>query len=156
MIAIDIPGHGPLALTHLILDLNGTIATDGALIDGVRDRVLRLGERLEVHLVTADTYGVAAEIAPSIGATLSTVRSGHETEDKAEIVERFGAAHVAAIGNGANDARMLELAALGIAVMGQEGIAREAFVSADVIVPGINEALDLLLMPQRLRATLRH
>lgn len=68
----------------------------------------------------------------------------------------MGAAGVAAIGNGANDAKMLETAALGIAVLGPEGLAVETLHAANVVVPHINDALDLLLKPVRLIATLRH
>lgn len=60
-----------------------------------------------------------------------------------------------AVGNGANDARMLERAALGIAVLGPEGLALSCLQAADVVVPDILAALDLLLFPRRLVATLR-
>jgi soluble P-type ATPase len=60
------------------------------------------------------------------------------------------------VGNGANDAEMLAVAALGVAVLGPEGLAQAAWQNTDLIVPDINAALDLLLHPQRLTATLRH
>jgi soluble P-type ATPase len=60
-----------------------------------------------------------------------------------------------AIGNGRNDALMLKRAALGIAVVQTEGAATAALLAADLVTPGIIEVLDLLLHPDRLRATLR-
>ncbi len=60
-----------------------------------------------------------------------------------------------AIGNGANDVRMLEWAARGIAVLGPEGLAVSCFQAADVVAPDIGAALDLLLLPRCLMATLR-
>ena len=60
-----------------------------------------------------------------------------------------------AIGNGANDALMLKEAALGIAVNGGEGAAVAAILAADIYIPDILDALDLLLHPDRIRATLR-
>ena len=72
-----------------------------------------------------------------------------------EVVRRLGADHVVAVGNGANDGLMLEAAAIGVAVLGREGLAREAREGAHIVVPHINDALDLLLLPQRLIATLR-
>lgn len=62
---------------------------------------------------------------------------------------------VAAVGNGANDAAMLREAALGIAVLGPEGLAAEALLAADVLVRDVRDALDLLLQPERLVATWR-
>jgi soluble P-type ATPase len=50
---------------------------------------------------------------------------------------------------------MLSSAALGIAVLGPEGLAVEALRAAHVVVARIEDALDLLLHPQRLVATLR-
>jgi soluble P-type ATPase len=39
--------------------------------------------------------------------------------------------------------------------MGPEGTSTEALRAADVVVMSINDALDLLLHPERLKATLR-
>lgn len=50
---------------------------------------------------------------------------------------------------------MLQDAALGIAVLGPEGAAGGALMAADLAAPGIEPALELLLKPQRLCATLR-
>ena len=50
---------------------------------------------------------------------------------------------------------MLAAAALGIAVCGAEGAAAETLQVADVVVIRIVDALDLLLHPKRLMATLR-
>ena len=60
-----------------------------------------------------------------------------------------------AIGQGANDAAMLKEAVLGICVMSQEGAATETLLSADIVVPNIFIAFDLLDKPLRIVATLR-
>ena len=57
---IDIPGHGPLPLRHLVLDYNGTLALDGNLVPGVAERLTELAAApgaLRVHVITADTFG---------------------------------------------------------------------------------------------------
>jgi P-type E1-E2 ATPase len=145
---IVIPPDDHLRLEHLVLDLNGTVALDGALLSGVRERVARLRPLLTVHLVSADTQGTLTAVAEDLGP-------GDEAEQKAALVEGLGADRVVAVGNGANDARMLERAALGIAVLGPEGLALSCLQAADVVVPDILAALDLLLFPRRLVATLR-
>ena len=154
MIHLDIPGWGVLELEHLVLDLNGTIALDGEVLAGVPERLAALSESLTIFMVTADTQGQAAAIAGQLGVRLVLVTPGAEADQKRALVERFGAERVVAIGNGANDAAMLQAAALGIAVLGSEGLAGEALRAADVVV-GIHDALDLLLHPRRLVATLR-
>jgi soluble P-type ATPase len=50
---------------------------------------------------------------------------------------------------------MLQVAGLGIAVAQSEGAAGQAVFAADVLVPDILAALDLLAHPLRLVATLR-
>jgi P-type E1-E2 ATPase len=151
MLLVEIPGRrAPLHLAHLALDLNGTIAAGGALLPGVARRVRALARLLDVTVLTADTFGVAARAVAGLPVSLHPVRTG---ADKAHFVAaRRG---VAAVGNGANDAAMLRRAALGIAVLGPEGMAASLPASADVVVGRIADALDLLIDPRRLVATLR-
>ena len=154
MIRLDIPGRGVLELQDLVLDLNGTIALDGEVLVGVPERLAALSESLTVFMVTADTQGQAAVIAEQLGIRLVLVTPGDEADQKRALVERLGAERVVAVGNGANDAAMLQAAALGIAVLGPEGLAVEALRAAEVVA-GIHDALDLLLHPERMVATLR-
>ncbi len=153
-ITIEIPGRGTLRLAHLVLDVNGTLACDGVLEPGVAERIARLRERLEVHLLTADTHGGQAAIDRALSLSAVRVRPGQERAQKAAFLRAL-AGESAACGNGANDVAMLEAAALGIAVLGREGLCREALAAADVLCASGADALDLLLHPARLRATLR-
>ena len=155
MISVSVPGWRTLELECLVLDLNGTIALDGELLPGVNERLDALSTLLTIHLATADTHGWAAQSAERLELQLVRIAPGREGEQKLSIVERLGPGRTAAIGNGANDAAMLAAAALGIAVLGPEGLSTAALQAANVVVGGIEDALDLLLRPQRLRATLR-
>jgi soluble P-type ATPase len=49
----------------------------------------------------------------------------------------------------------MDAAALGIAVIQAEGAAPQTLCAADVVVREIGDALDLLVQPKRLAATLR-
>ncbi len=151
---IDIPGWHRLTLEHLVLDLNGTVALDGALLPGVAQAVEQLGENLACHLVTADTFGTAAKLFGP-GVTVRVIHAGNEGAQKLALVGSLGPEKVAALGNGANDVDMLKASALGIAVLGYEGAAADAMTAADLVAPGPLTALELLLKPDRLRATLR-
>jgi P-type E1-E2 ATPase len=156
VIEVAIPGRETLRLRHLTLDVNGTLAADGVLIPGVADRLAALGRVLEVHLLTADTHGTQDGIDRDLNLTalrLNTARPG--ASQKYDHVRDLGADNVAAIGNGVNDVLMLRAAALGIAVIGAEGLATAALREADIVVTRIEDALDLLLQPRRLAATLR-
>lgn len=155
MLQIAIPGYGDLALSHLVLDYNGTIARDGGLIDGVAVRLAVLARDMEVHVLTADTFGtVEAQLAPT-DCRLSVIPKGDQAGAKRDYVRELGTEHCVCIGNGRNDSLMLKEAALGIAVVQTEGAAVQALMAADVVASGILDALDLLSQPLRLTATLR-
>ena len=155
MIEIEIPGVGPLRLEHLVLDYNGTLATDGVLISGVPDRLRALATRLAIHVVTADTFrGVRAGVS-GLPCTVTVLDQHGQAEAKRDYVDALGAERVACIGNGRNDRGMIAAAGLGIVVIQAEGAAAETVAAADVLAPTIEHALDLLLFPKRLAATLR-
>ena len=155
MIELDIPGRGVLQLEHLVTDVNGTLAVDGQLISGVSQHIELLKNRLSIHLLTADTHGRQTLIDGELKLTAVRIKPGNEAAQKAEYVHRLGAEAVVAMGQGANDAAMLKESALGICVMSQEGIAVEALLSADLLMPDILTALELLNKPLRIVASLR-
>jgi P-type E1-E2 ATPase len=152
MIRLEIPQRGMIELVHAVFDVNGTLAVDGALLPGVTERLQRLSEHLSIHILTAGTHGHLTELEHELGHPLRIIQTG---EDKARIVQELDPTHVVAFGNGANDAPMLRLAAIGIAVFAAEGVAISALQAADVLANGPIDALDLLLQPKRLVATLR-
>lgn len=155
MIEINIPGVTSLRMQHLVLDFNGTLAVDGRLLPGVEGRLKALAEELQLHVVTADTFGQAAEALRNVPCTLSILTTTPQAEAKLAYVLRLGAATCTCIGNGRNDRLMLKEAALGIAVIQEEGAAAATLLAADVVTTSICAALDLLSNPLRLVASLR-
>jgi P-type E1-E2 ATPase len=155
MIELSIPGTGIVRLEHLVCDVNGTLAVDGRLVEGVSRSLVMLKDRLQIHLLTADTFGRQSVIDQQLGLEAVRLTAGDEARQKAEYVLKLGAAQVVAIGQGANDAEMLKAARIGICVLSPEGTAGPALASADVAAPGILAALEMLEKPLRLLATLR-
>ncbi len=155
MLELEIPGFKDLRLSHLVLDYNGTLACDGRPLEGVQERLTTLAERLDILILTADTFGTVQGQVAGWPCRVEVVPRGEEAEAKLRRVRDLGAGQTAAIGNGRNDRLMLREAALGIIVVQTEGTAVEALMAAHLVVPGILEALDLLLFPQRLKASLR-
>lgn len=162
MLAITIPGREPLTLDHLVCDINGTLAEDGFLIDGAAGRLSQLAETLTIHLLTADTFGTLTSIveqirqaAISADATSPQVSRVESGADKARYASELSTQTVVAIGNGANDEAMFQHVALSIGVIGREGACMRTLLAAQIIVTSPLDALDLLLSPKRLVATLR-
>ena len=155
MYVVDIPGFGHLELAHLVLDFNGTLAVDGRCLPGVAEALHSVSSMLRIHVLTADTFGRAAEELAGLPVELSKIPDTAQAEAKLAFVERLDPAYVVAVGNGRNDRAMLERAALSVAVMQAEGIAAETLGAADIVVSDILDALQLLRQPLRLTATLR-
>jgi P-type E1-E2 ATPase len=125
LLSFDIPGSGPLQLEYLVLDVNGTLTDRGILIEGVEEPLRRLRDALEVRLLSADTFGNLDAIAKKLGLRADRISRG---EEKRSYLEGLGSDRCAPIGNGANDAAMLSVARLGIAVVGAEALARRLCV----------------------------
>ena len=155
MIEIRVPGFGDLSLSHLVCDYNGTLALDGALLPGVADALRDLAEDMQIHVVTADTFGQASSQLAGLPLRLTIIPSASPVDAKLAYVSRLGADGVVAVGNGRNDVEMLKAARVGIALMQGEGGAAAALVAADIVARSILDALGLLCAPQRLLATLR-
>jgi len=109
---------------------------------------------LEVHILTADTFGSLKEQVAAFPVKVMIIPRGDEAQSKASYVRQLGAEQTAAIGNGRNDRLMIREAALGVAVVQGEGAAVEAITAADVVTLDIMAALDLFIRPHRLTATL--
>ena len=154
MLCIKIPGREELSLNHLILDYNGTIAEDGEIIEGIRPRLAELAKELSIYVITADTHGTAAKKCEGLPLQVLTFPTTEVGKIKAEQVSQMSGG-VVTIGNGFNDIQMSDAADLSICVMGREGCCGALISHCDVIVTSIEDALDLLLIPGRVRATLR-
>ena len=155
MIELNIPGRGVIQIEHLVSDVNGTLALDGHLIEGVASALLNLKDRIRVHLLTADTHGRQKFIDEQLGMQAIRITPGGESEAKAQYVRQLGADQVVSLGQGMNDAGMMREAAIGICVLSSEGLATETLQAADLVVPDILSALSLLEKPMRLVASLR-
>lgn len=155
MIELNIPGHGQIELEHLVCDVNGTLAVDGKLQEGLVRAFSTLKDRLEIHLITANMHGKQEVIDHQLNLQAVKIQLGEEALQKAAYIEQIGADKVVAIGQGANDAGMLKNARIGICVFSPEGVAIETLLAADLVVSNINNALELLEKPLRLVSSLR-
>jgi soluble P-type ATPase len=154
MLRIDLPGQPPLELQHLVLDFNGTLALRGAVVAGAAERLHALSAKLTLHCVTGDTFGTARAALAGLPVNLHVLPATGQSIAKRDYVAGLDGG-VCAIGNGWNDRLMLERASLGLAVLMNEGAAGATLMAAHAIFPSILDALDALLVPNRLVAVLR-
>jgi len=144
-----------LTIENIVLDFNGTIAADGVMKEGVRQRILRLADQYRIYVITSDTQGTAARELEGLPVTLKIFSDSNAGECKRKIVEELGGGSCACIGNGNNDKLMFQAAALSIAVLEAEGLYAPILSSADLLVKSSEDALDLLLGTKRLISGLR-
>ena len=139
----------------MLFDLNGTLAQNGTIADTTRERLIALSADLKLSVISADTHGTFDSILAGLPVRTRRVEKPIGAGEKREFLDDLGAQSTIAVGNGRNDVAMLEAAALGIVIAGVEGAAKEALLVADVVYASIDDALDSLLNPQRLVASLR-
>ena len=154
-VTVSIPGWDTLSLANVLFDLNGTLAQDGMIAESTRERLTALGDVLTLYVMSADTHGTLEQVCADLPLIIQRVETPLGAPAKRQWLESLGPRQTVAVGNGRNDILMLETAALGIAIIGPEGAAKEALLAADLVFRSIDEALDSLLNPARLLATLR-
>jgi soluble P-type ATPase len=155
MFELEIPGFGPVKLEYLVSDYTGTLSVDGRLLPGVRERLNLIAAFMEVHILTADTFGKVLEELKGMPCQIHILTGADHDIQKEDYIKRLGPERVIAFGNGNNDRRMLKAAKIGIAVSEGEGCAVDAIQAADIHVRSVLDGLDLLLHPKRMKATLR-
>ena len=152
---MQIPGYKEdLRIQHLVIDFNGTLAIEGKLIDGVKKLLDRISQKLQVHVLTSDSYGTVAGELKDMPCKITVVEPHHQDFQKGKYVAELGKDNVICIGNGSNDRSMLKLCAIGIAVIQNEGAATDSLTSADIVCLSVHQALNLMEHPEMLVATL--
>lgn len=159
-ISIDIPGFGLRQIDAILTDYTGTLARGGRLVPGVKERLLKLTESIEIHVLTADTFGFAQGELRGIPLTYCRLEGeDHHDIKKREYGQKLGLQHCAVFGNGNNDRLLLkaakEMGGVAIAVDNGEGCATDSLLNSNLFVMGAVNALDLIIEPKGCKATLR-
>ncbi len=158
-IQIDIPGFGKLELRAIISDYTGTHSRGGKITHGVERRLIHLSELVDIHILTADTFGTAERELQDIPVSIHRLLAEEQDVQKMDFAKGCQPQNVAAFGNGNNDRLLLkavrEAGGLAIAVDNGEGCAIETLQNANMFIVSAENALDLLIETKRLKATLR-
>ncbi|MCC3867499.1 HAD family hydrolase [Terrisporobacter mayombei] len=155
MINIDIPGRESLELENLVFDFNGTIAVDGRILENIKNQLTELSKIINIYVITADTYGMAQEECEKVNLKVITVPTGCVGKHKGDLVKKLGGKVTATIGNGFNDIDMFKESKLSVAVIEGEGTCSKLIINSDIVTRSIEEALNLFLTPNHIKADLR-
>jgi soluble P-type ATPase len=157
-ILVAIPGFGTREIRTVVSDYTGTLSCGGKLSIGVREKLLTLQTRVDIRIISSDSFGTAREELTAI-VQPHILRTERLDMEKQDYVKTFDLQHVAAFGNGNNDRLLLktvkEGGGLAIAMDNGEGSAIDAIVNAHLFIVGAENVLNLLLEPRGCQATLR-
>lgn len=154
MITILRPGQEPLEIDFILIDFEGALASDRRVHPKAKDKINLLSKRTKIYILTKEEKTLIEGALKKVNAEIIYLMEGESSQQKLDLLRQLGAARAVAIGNGADDAPMIEEAGFGICVMGNEGTYSETMKKADVVFMNILDALDFLLKPLRQRATL--
>jgi len=154
MILLLRPGQAPLEIDSILINFDGTLATDRRVHPKTKDKLNLLARRTKIFVLTTQEEGWCEEVLRKVKAEIIRLREGEAGREKLTFLNRLGASRTVAIGNGWHDIPVIEQAGLGICVMGREGASGELIRKADLVFTSILDALDFLLKPLRQKATL--
>jgi len=156
MILLNIPGYKRIEVRNVVFDFNGTIAEDGILIDGIKEKIKELSDKnVNIYILTADTYGSVREQCIGLPVKIETFDKENASGEKKKVIEKLGYDITVTIGNGRNDLEMFESSIISIAVIGKEGCFAKTLFGADIVVNNIMDAIEALLKNNRIKATMR-
>lgn len=154
MIIIQRPGQEPLEIDFLLLNFEGTLATDRRVHPKAKDKLNLLAKRIKIYILAKGEQVTIREILKKVRAEVAFLIEGEVSQGKLDLLRQVGASRTVAIGNGVDDAAMIGEAGLGICILGKEGTSAEAIKKADVVFTDMLDALDFLLKPLHHQATL--
>jgi soluble P-type ATPase len=154
MITIQRPGQEPLEIDFLLINFEGTLASDRRVHPKAKDKINLLSRRIKIYILTKEEKERVEEVLKKVKAEITYLTEGESSQKKLDLLRQLGTGRTVAIGNGVDDGLMIEEAGLGLCVIGKEGASSEAVKNADIVFTDILDALDFLLKPLRQKATL--
>lgn len=149
----NIPGRDEIEIKTIILDLNGTLSVAGIVPNGVKERLEQLKSRgFHVLFFSGNTRNDADDLSASLGIEWKLTINGDE---KRSLAMELEPETCVSIGNGLIDLELMKVVKLRIVTLQAEGAHVQTMLNSDIVVPTINDALDLLIDEQRLIAGLR-
>ena len=89
MISFSIKGFKDFHIRYLVLDFNGTLAVDGKILKGVTEKLNGLAARIEIHVITADTFGKAKEQLKNIKCIVKIIDEGNQQTQKLDYITKL-------------------------------------------------------------------
>ena len=159
-VTVKIPGFGDRHIQTLLADYDGTLCCHGEIAQSIKERLERLAEVIDIHILTADRKAKGNEYFGRLPVKVHVLSEKDQDVQKRDYLIDFKTMNVVVFGNGNNDRLLLQAVKTGgglcIAVQNGEGCAVDALINSHLLAANPAEAMDLLLNPDTLAATLRY
>ncbi|TCO73797.1 HAD family hydrolase [Marinisporobacter balticus] len=156
MLKLEIPGRAGVEIENVVFDYNGTLAVDGEMSQSIKEMLMKIKNNFNVYILTADTYGTVKEACKDLDVNIKTFPHENVGICKSEIVKNLGKEKTICVGNGYNDIIMIQESVISMGIIGKEGCCGKLLCHCDIVVNAIEDVFDLLLHPNRIKATLRN
>jgi len=103
-----IPGFGDRHIQTLLSDYDGTLCCGGEATDDIKEKLTRLADSVEVHILTADRNVKSGGNFGSLPVHIHILSEKDQDVQKRDYLAAFDAKSVAVLGNGNNDRLLLE------------------------------------------------
>ena len=110
---------------------------------------------MQVHIITVNSFGTAEAELEGIACTVKLLPKENQRLEKGKYIAALGDDCVISIVNGSNDKETLHYSAVGIILIQKEGACAETLLVSNIVCTNIYDALDLIINPKRMSATLR-
>jgi soluble P-type ATPase len=154
MISIERPGQSNLEIEFILVDFEGTLASDRRVHPKAKDKINLLSKRAKIYILAKGEKDLVKDRLRKVKAEITYFAEAGASQGKLDLLRQLSAARCVAIGNGVEDVPMIQESGFGICTMSKEGTSAEAIKNADLVFMDILDALDFLLKPLRQRATL--
>ena len=154
MILLQRPGQDPLEIEIIMLNFEGTLATDGRVHPKAKDKINLLSKRARIFIFTTGEKESVSSVLRNVKAEVVYLREGETSRGKLDLLQQLGPRRAVAIGSGMSDIEMIEHSGLGIGVMSREGTLSDVIGKANLVFMTVVDALDFLLKPLRQRTVL--
>jgi soluble P-type ATPase len=154
MIHLQRPGQDPLEIEFIMLNFEGTLATDGRVHPKAKDKLNLLSKRTRIFIFTTGEKESVSAVLRNVKAEVVYLREGDASRGKHDLLQQLEPHRAVAIGSGVSDIEMIQNSAFGIGVMSREGTLSEVIDKADLVFMTVVDALDFLLKPLRQRTVL--
>lgn len=154
MILIHRPGQSLIEIEYILIDFEGTLATDRRVNPKAKDKINLLSKRTKIYIFVQTEKEIALKSLKNTKADIIFISEGQASQEKLNFIRQIKRENTVVIGNGKSDVEIIKESAISFCVMGKEGAFKDALINADIIVNDIIDALDFLLKPLRQKATL--